>query len=91
MNGISFDDNFVKRVKARAKASNLGLGEEEKKLSFADYEGNSSEVLAMILVGSYFEKYDLISIMAAMTEEILEETKNNVIKMEGSAEVANES
>lgn len=62
----------VNEIVARAKSSALGLSDPEpgKSYSLANYEPNNLTTLAMIIVGAHFEKWEIISIVAAALEHV---------------------
>jgi hypothetical protein len=70
--GSIFTDEFIEKVRARAESSDFGLNEKRTPRSINYITPKNSSALAMTLVGSYHEKYDLISIMTALIDEITE-------------------
>lgn len=74
MTTIPINQRLVDRIVARAQNSSMGLGDPEphKSYSIAHYSPNV-ESLAMLLVGAHYEKYDLVSLFAAVVQEVAEQ------------------
>jgi len=83
------DDAMLNRIKQRGRDTNFGLNEEEMKLSTNSYSGKTAETMAMVLVGSYFAKYDLISIVQGVIEEIINHYETEIAKHERTIETHN--
>ena len=86
--GSIFTDEFIEKVRARAESSDFGLHEKRTPRSINQIHPKNSSALAMALVGSYHEKYDLISIMAALVDEITE--SNDIASLETKETTTNE-
>lgn len=69
----------VNRILERGQKSAFGLEAPERPIRMANYEPESTQTLAMALVGGYHEKYDLIAVLwAAMDEAYEQGLKANV-------------
>lgn len=69
---LKIDQAMVNRIIARAKASALGLGETERPPNINLYEPKNLENLSLVLVSSYYEKYDIVSVFLAALQEVAE-------------------
>jgi len=72
---MEINQALVEKIKAKARDSELGLlGEPETPMTLDIYSpSNTSFALAMVLVGGFHEKYDLVSIVQAAIEVVQEE------------------
>jgi hypothetical protein len=63
----------VSRILERGQKSAFGLEPPERPIRMANYEPESTQTLAMALVGAYHEKYDLIAVLWAAMDEAYEQ------------------
>ena len=74
--GIQVDQRMVDRIVARAQSSAMGLGDPEKgprSYDLSKYAHPDFESLINLLVSAHFGKYDIISLMTAALEIVVED------------------
>jgi len=70
--------DLVNEIVRRAKASPMGLGDQENSTSLDNYEKpHTTETLALLLVSAWTEKYDLVSVFCAAMDVIKEKHQNS--------------
>lgn len=75
---MKFDQKLVNKIVKRARESQFGLEDEpHTSMDYSNYAHHNTQSLAMILVGGFHDKYDLISIFQAAMDEIIENYENN--------------
>lgn len=74
---IVVNQALVDEIVRRAKESEYGLNEPEKKPDITQYQPWDIDMLALCLVSSWTEKYDLVSVFAAAMRVIKEKAANS--------------
>lgn len=67
---LKIDQRFVDRIIARAQKCAMGLGEPKSGYDLNTYADASLESVALLLINSHEEKYDLVSLVWAAMEEV---------------------
>ena len=63
----------VSRILERGRKCAFGLEPPERPIRMTTYDTESTQTLAMALVGGYHEKYDLIAVLWAAMDEAYEQ------------------
>jgi hypothetical protein len=73
---MKINQELISRILKRAEALPMGIEEIPKDIkSLSNYHPQDSFALAMILVGMFHDKYDLVAVFQAMFDE-LNQTKS---------------
>jgi hypothetical protein len=70
---MNCSQDTVSRILERGRKSAFGLEAPERPIRMANYSPESTQTLAMALVGGYHEKYDLIAVLWAAMDEAYEQ------------------
>jgi len=73
---VAVNQDLVDEIVRRAKESEYGLGDPVKDPDITIYEPWDIDMLAVCLVSSWTEKYDLVSVFAAAMRVMKEKAAN---------------
>ena len=85
---MTITQDMVDEIVRRAKASAMGLGKPEKgehSYDFSAYGTKDFGDLALMLVSAHFEKYDIVSIVAAALEVVAEKAAAEALQKTDNA------